>query len=117
VPGIRLDGVLDEDAWRHADAIDNLTMLEPVQGGTPTGRTRVRVLANAHELVFGIECDDRQGRGACAGRSRPVGDLLVIYNHNVRDFGAPLGWAKDSNHVLVKLQYATDAAGPLRATS
>ena len=37
---------------------------------------------------------------------RPVGDLFVIYNHNVRDFGAPLGWAKDSNQLLVKLQYA-----------
>jgi hypothetical protein len=55
---LRLDGSLDEDAWAGADAIEDLTMLEPIQGGKPTGRTRVRVLGNTHEIAFGIECDD-----------------------------------------------------------
>ncbi len=64
LPGnLRLDGVLDEDAWKQAEAIDDLTMLEPVQGARPTGRTRVRVLANADELVFGVECDDPDPSG------------------------------------------------------
>jgi hypothetical protein len=37
---------------------------------------------------------------------RAVGDLFVIYNHNVRELGTPVGWARDSNQLLVKLQYA-----------
>ena len=35
---------------------------------------------------------------------RAVGDLFVIYNHNVRQFGER--WQIDSNQLLVKLQYA-----------
>jgi uncharacterized protein DUF5916 len=35
---------------------------------------------------------------------RAVGDLFVIYNHNVRDIGDR--WQLDSNQLLVKLQYA-----------
>jgi hypothetical protein len=31
----------------------------------------------------------------------------VIYNHNIRDFKeSPAGWARDSNALLVKAQYA-----------
>lgn len=62
-PDIRLDGVLNEPAWANADAIDNLTMTEPKEGATPTGRTRVQVLANPGALVFGIICDDPDPRG------------------------------------------------------
>lgn len=40
----------------------------------------------------------------------PVGDLFVVYNHNVRELLDPLerhrGYAFDSNQLLVKLQYA-----------
>jgi hypothetical protein len=37
----------------------------------------------------------------------PQGDLFVIYNHNIRDFEErPAGWARDSNALLVKAQYA-----------
>lgn len=37
----------------------------------------------------------------------PQGDLFVIYNHNIRDFKeSPSGWARDSNALLVKAQYA-----------
>ena len=35
---------------------------------------------------------------------RAVGDLFVIYNHNVRELGNR--WALDSNQLLIKLQYA-----------
>ena len=35
---------------------------------------------------------------------RPLGDLFVIYNHNVRE--RLDRWALDSNQLLVKLQYA-----------
>ncbi|MGE5360943.1 MAG: DUF5916 domain-containing protein [Bacteroidales bacterium] len=55
---LRIDGKLDEPGWQHADAIENLTMLEPKQGGTPTGRTIVKVLADARGIVFGVVCED-----------------------------------------------------------
>ncbi len=35
---------------------------------------------------------------------RPVGDLFVVYNHNVRSLLDR--WQHDSNQLLVKLQYA-----------
>jgi hypothetical protein len=60
---IHVDGILDEDAWGHAEAIEDLTMLEPRQGGKPTGRTRVRVLADERAIVFGVECDDPDPKG------------------------------------------------------
>lgn len=39
----------------------------------------------------------------------PAGDLLVVYNHNVRTAGPITGarlWAFESHLLLVKLQYA-----------
>ncbi|MBI3263721.1 MAG: hypothetical protein HYZ58_11310 [Acidobacteria bacterium] len=35
---------------------------------------------------------------------KPVGDLFIVYNHNVRDLLDR--WQLDSNQLLVKLQYA-----------
>ena len=55
---IRLDGLLDEPAWASAPAIESLTMSEPKAGGSPTNRTRVKVLANATALIVGVACDD-----------------------------------------------------------
>lgn len=60
---IHIDGVLDEPAWHSAPTIENLTMSEPIQGGRPTGATRVRVLADRKVLVIGIVCEDPDARG------------------------------------------------------
>ena len=60
---IRLDGRLTEEAWSRAVAIDHLTMIEPVEGGTPMARTVVRVLADPHYLVFGVEAFDPDPSG------------------------------------------------------
>lgn len=60
---IRLDGRLDEPAWAGADSISDLTQIEPVQGATPAGRTVVRVLASADEIVIGIRADNAQPGG------------------------------------------------------
>jgi len=35
---------------------------------------------------------------------RPVGDLFVVYNHNIRSITDR--WRLDSNQLLVKLQYS-----------
>ena len=55
---IEIDGRLDEMDWRNAAPINDLTMMEPAAGGTPTGRTEVRVLASAREIVIGVRCFD-----------------------------------------------------------
>lgn len=63
---VRLDGVLDEPAWRAADSIPALTEIEPREGNTPAGRTVVRVLADGTSLVFGIHAENPPGVGTVA---------------------------------------------------
>ncbi|MGW8265687.1 MAG: DUF5916 domain-containing protein [Longimicrobiales bacterium] len=55
---LRIDGLLTEEAWAAAPAIERLTMIEPVEGGTATAETRVRVLAGPRNLVIGVEALD-----------------------------------------------------------
>lgn len=55
---LQLDGVLAEPDWQSADAIPELTMVEPVEGGALAGRTTVRVLASSKDLVIGVVCED-----------------------------------------------------------
>ena len=55
---IRLDGVLDDEAWMRQDSITDLTQIEPVEGTRPTGRTVVRVVVIGDAIVFGIRADD-----------------------------------------------------------
>lgn len=60
----RLDGrAHGHPWWAAADSIDHLTMVEPEEGGTPAGRTRVSVLANANEIVVGVRCYDPEPKG------------------------------------------------------
>ena len=55
---LELDGILSEAVWRNAPAIENLTMIEPVEGGDLTGLTTVQVLANSRYLVIGVQASD-----------------------------------------------------------
>jgi hypothetical protein len=55
---IRLDGRLDEPAWRTADSISGLTQVEPREGAPTLGRTVIQVLVSEHELVIGVRADD-----------------------------------------------------------
>ncbi|WP_456425741.1 DUF5916 domain-containing protein, partial [Rhodocaloribacter sp.] len=55
---IRLDGVLDEPAWRQAGVIPDLTQQEPRPGEPTPFRTRVLVLVDDHTLYVGVECHD-----------------------------------------------------------
>lgn len=52
------DGNLDEADWAQASEISNLKTIVPVQGGDPSQRTSVKILANAKYIVFGILCFD-----------------------------------------------------------
>lgn len=60
---VQLDGRLTEAAWSRAIPITHLTMIEPVEGGTPLAPTVVRVLADARELVIGVEARDPDPTG------------------------------------------------------
>jgi len=56
--GIRLDGVLDEPAWRDAGRIDDLTQQEPRPGEPTPFRTELRVLVDDQNLYVGVICHD-----------------------------------------------------------
>ena len=60
---LRIDGLLDEAAWKDAEAIENLTMVEPDEGAKPTGRTIVKVLADKKNIVIGFRCLDPDPKG------------------------------------------------------
>ena len=56
---IRLDGLLDEEAWARARVITGLVQVEPVQGATPSEATEIRIVFDAANLYFGVTCRDR----------------------------------------------------------
>ena len=54
-----LDGRLDDQVWTTVtDSIARLTTIEPREGAEPAGRTVVKVVASASEIVIGVRCDD-----------------------------------------------------------
>jgi len=55
---IKLDGLLNEPDWEKANPIDQLKTIVPVEGGMPSQKTIVRVLADPKFLLIGIECFD-----------------------------------------------------------
>ena len=55
---IKLDGVLDEEAWAKAPRISNFTQRELVENAQATEKTEVAVLYNRTELTIGVWCFD-----------------------------------------------------------
>lgn len=55
---IVLDGVLDEEDWKNAPILQDFLTTEPIEKGTPSFQTTVRVIANEKFVIFGIECKD-----------------------------------------------------------
>lgn len=72
---LEIDGRLDEPAWAAAEAIPDLVMTEPRAGGKPTGRTTVRVLADARAVVFGLDCQDPEPAGIVSFTKERDGDF------------------------------------------
>jgi hypothetical protein len=62
-PLFTLDGRLTEPAWRAADSVVNLVTVEPEEGGTPAGRTTVKVLVDPTTIVIGVLCRDTNPAG------------------------------------------------------
>ncbi len=56
--GIKLDGELNETSWVNAPLLTNLTTTVPVEGGMPSFKTEVRVLAEPKNIYFSVVCFD-----------------------------------------------------------
>lgn len=55
---IKLDGILNEPDWQKAPILDQFKTVVPAEGGIPSGKTQVRVLAHPRFVVIGIQCFD-----------------------------------------------------------
>ena len=60
---IRIDGLLQEASWDRAAPVGPLTMIEPVEGQSPTAATEIRVLADSRNLYIGIRAFDDDPAG------------------------------------------------------
>lgn len=60
---IELDGMLAEPEWENATVTDQFKTVVPEEGGIPSGRTEIRVLAHPRFLIFGIRCYDDDPSG------------------------------------------------------
>ena len=57
---VTLDGKLNEDIWEKAYPISNFTQREQTEGAAPTEQTKVAVVYNTHEIIFGVWCYDSE---------------------------------------------------------
>src|SRR5437762_2890954 len=67
---IRIDGILDEQPWREADAASDLVQQDPLVGEPVSEATEVRVLVDREAMYFGIVCRDSDSRGVIARELR-----------------------------------------------
>jgi hypothetical protein len=72
---IKIDGRLDEPAWREADSITTLVQVVPREGAAPTARTVIRVLVQADALMVSVTADDPEPAGIVSFTKERDGDL------------------------------------------
>lgn len=83
---IKVDGVLDEDAWQNVEPTTDFFRMEPRQGGDYRFHTSVRVLFDEKNLYIGAFCRDSLGR-----KGVRVQDLRRDFSWNENDvFGVQL---------------------------
>jgi len=75
VAGVRLDGRLDDAAWRAADSAFDFRQREPVEGAAATERTVVRVLRDDDALYVAVRAYDRAPGEIRATQLRRDADL------------------------------------------
>ncbi len=80
----RVDGLLNDDAWRQAVPITNFTQRELQEGAPATERTEVRIVYDDHALYVGVWCYDSDPEG-------------IVANHLKRDFE----YSTDDNFELI----------------
>lgn len=74
---VELDGHLTEPFWQQADTTDTFTQQEPVEGGTPTEHTVVRVAYDQTHLYIGARLYDRRPDGILAYQLQRDGSLAT----------------------------------------
>lgn len=78
----RLDGVLDDDVWKLAQAIDDFVQNEPDNMAPPRGRTVVQAAYDERTLYVAVRCfmKDASQIGAGLGRrdSPPPSDRIMV---------------------------------------
>ena len=57
---IKIDGELNEDAWKKAKNITNFTQRQQIEGAPATEKTKVAVLYDDNNLYFGIWAFDKE---------------------------------------------------------
>jgi hypothetical protein len=70
-----IDGRLDDAVWSSAEAIANLTQVDPREGAHPTELTEVRILFDSNALYVGIRCFDREPASIIATQMQRDSDL------------------------------------------
>jgi hypothetical protein len=87
---IRLDGLLDDDAWRGADSIHSLVQIEPREGAPASGLTVVKVVASPEAIHIAVRA------------AQPSGVPIVSF---ARDRDAALG---NEDHIRIVLDTYRD---------
>ena len=59
-PGPKIDGILDDPAWRSALPFSGFRMVEPRANEDPTERTELRILYDEENLYIGVLCADSE---------------------------------------------------------
>ena len=110
IPGgetIKLDGVLDEEVWKNAEAAAKFWQIAPLDRAPATEETEVRVVQDDEALYFGIICHDSNPSGIVTmdmRRDAPLSndDYVGLYldtYHDHRNFyyfsTNPLGTRRD----------------------
>jgi hypothetical protein len=58
-----IDGILNEDSWKHAVPVTDFVQYDPSEGGLPTEKTSVSVLYDDRALYVGVMCYDSKPKG------------------------------------------------------
>ncbi len=67
---VRVDGVLDEQAWKEAESATDFVQQDPHVGEPVSEPTEVRVLVDDEAIYFGIVCRDSDPHGVLARELR-----------------------------------------------
>jgi len=72
---IRIDGMLDEEAWQQAEFLTDFIQFEPVYNEPSSYRTIVKVLYDEEKIYFGFDCKDPEPEKITAKITKRDGDV------------------------------------------
>jgi hypothetical protein len=67
---IRVDGVLDEEAWQRAPVVSSFSQVQPDEGQSASEHTEVRIAFTSSTLYVGVICHDRDPAGIIVSDAR-----------------------------------------------